>query len=128
MQLESEGRGSQSQIGWHKVCVHKGVSIAATWLVMIRHHCQEQMVDSHATGQGRNNSGRKDKAEKMGLRNRSKGTRHSQGQTRALAGGVCPALFENFTFKNDFATFTYVSMFIVCIHVYACEHARKTQV
>lgn len=128
MQLESEGRGSQSQIGWYKVCVHKGVSIAATWPVMIWHHCQEQMVDSHATGQGRNNSDRKNKAERMGLRDRSKGTRHTQGQARALGGGVCPALFENFTFKNDFATFTYDSMFIVCIRVYACEHALKTQV
>lgn len=87
-------------------------------------------MNSHVTGQGRNNSDRKNKTEKMGLRERSKGTCHTQGQTRALGGGVCPALFEKFTFKNDFCYIylSYVSLFVVCIHVYACGHALTTQV
>lgn len=78
-------------------------------------------MNSHATGQGRNNSDRKNKAEKMGLRDRSKGRRHTQGQTRALGGGVCPALFENFTFKNDFATFTYL-MYQCLLCASMCMH------
>lgn len=89
---------------------------------MIWHHCQEQMVDSHATGQGRNNSDRKNKGERLGLRDRNKGRRHTQGQTRALGGGVRSALFEIFNFKNDFTTFTYLMYQCllcasVCMHV-----------
>lgn len=79
-------------------------------------------MDSHATGQGRNNSDRKNKGERLGLRDRNKGRHHTQGQTRALGGGVCSALFEIFNFKNDFTTFTYLMYQCllcasVCMHV-----------
>lgn len=89
---------------------------------MIWHHCQEQMVDSHATGQGRNNSDRKNKGERLGLRDRNKGRHHTQGQTRALGGGVCSALFEIFNFKNDFTTF-YLCINVYCVHPCVCMWA-----
>lgn len=53
---------SKARLVGNLVCVHKSISIPVMGPVMVRYNCKEQMVDSHATGQGRNNKGVKSAA------------------------------------------------------------------